>query len=123
MVNVVKVKTFSLDSVMGSCVVAQWGIRRPQVAVKASFYPTRLESHLDNNVGDAGVSSVAKACASSLKTLKLLDCYKVGDESISSLAQILREIVRDGDDETCVVSWMGSSSRIDKATFFGVKKQ
>ena len=30
-----------------SCVVAQWGIRRPQVAVKASFYPTRLESHLD----------------------------------------------------------------------------
>ncbi|KAH0900503.1 hypothetical protein HID58_040006 [Brassica napus] len=30
-----------------SC-VAQWGIRRPQVAVKASFYPTRLESHQDN---------------------------------------------------------------------------
>ena len=29
-----------------SC-VAQWGIRRPQVAVKASFYPTRLESHQD----------------------------------------------------------------------------
>lgn len=31
-----------------SCVAAQWGIRRPQVfAVKASYYPTRLESHQD----------------------------------------------------------------------------
>ncbi|KAH0873544.1 hypothetical protein HID58_070906 [Brassica napus] len=146
------------ENVVSSCVVAQWGIRRPQVAVKASFYPTRLESHLDNNVGDAGVSSVAKACASSLKTLKLLDCYKnletliiggcrdISDESIILMVdsysvdyrectnllvdsahchlgrlsfEILREIVRDGDDETCVVSWMGSSSRIDKATFFG----
>ncbi|KAL0662399.1 hypothetical protein Bca4012_099236 [Brassica carinata] len=73
MVNVVKVKTFSLDSVMGS--------KSHEMKLHNGGFVVL------SNVGDAGVSSVAKACASSLKTLKLLDCYKVGDESISSLAQ------------------------------------
>ncbi|KAL5543067.1 hypothetical protein UlMin_010777 [Ulmus minor] len=46
--------------------------------------------HLDvnkcSNIGDIGICNVSKACASSLKTLKLLDCYKIGDVSVSSLA-------------------------------------
>ncbi|KAK3012877.1 hypothetical protein RJ639_009227 [Escallonia herrerae] len=47
--------------------------------------------HLDINkcinVGDSGVASVSKACSLSLKTLKLMDCYKLGDISILSLAR------------------------------------
>ncbi|KAL3824288.1 hypothetical protein ACJIZ3_020317 [Penstemon smallii] len=46
--------------------------------------------HLDfnkcSNIGDLGISSISKACSSSLLTLKLLDCCKVGDDSILSLA-------------------------------------
>ncbi|XP_010454612.1 PREDICTED: F-box/LRR-repeat protein 2-like [Camelina sativa] len=51
-----------------------------------------LDINKCSNVGDAGVSSMAKACASSLKTLKLLDCYKVGNESILSLAQSCKNL-------------------------------
>lgn len=40
-----------------------------------------------SNIGDIGISSISKACSSSLLTLKLLDCYKIGDESIISLAK------------------------------------
>lgn len=40
-----------------------------------------------NKTGDIGVTDISKACSSSLLTLKLLDCYKVGDDSISSLAR------------------------------------
>ncbi|GFQ02210.1 F-box/LRR-repeat protein 4 [Phtheirospermum japonicum] len=47
--------------------------------------------HLDlnkcSNIGDIGVSNVSTACSSSLVTLKLLDCYKIGDVAILSLAQ------------------------------------
>lgn len=50
----------------------------------------RRIKHLDINkcssIGDIGISSVSEACSSTLKTLKLLDCYKVGDDSILSLA-------------------------------------
>lgn len=46
--------------------------------------------HLDvnkcTNVGDLGISVIAEACSISLKTLKLLDCYKLGDKSIFALA-------------------------------------
>jgi F-box/leucine-rich repeat protein 2/20 len=48
---------------------------------------TYLDINKCSNVGNDGVSSVSKACSSSLKTLKLLDCYRVGDESILSLAK------------------------------------
>ncbi|XP_057477771.1 uncharacterized protein LOC130765385 [Actinidia eriantha] len=52
--------------------------------------------HLDvnkcSNVGDVGISSVSKACSASLKTLKLLDCYKIGDESILTLAQFCKNL-------------------------------
>uniref|UniRef100_A0A5B7BC03 Putative F-box/LRR-repeat protein 4 n=1 Tax=Davidia involucrata TaxID=16924 RepID=A0A5B7BC03_DAVIN len=52
--------------------------------------------HLDinkcSNIGDIGISSVSEACSSSLKTLKLLDCYKVGDESILSLAKFCKNL-------------------------------
>ncbi|WZZ37098.1 hypothetical protein YC2023_020499 [Brassica napus] len=51
-----------------------------------------LDINKCSNIGDAGVTSVAKACAYSLKTLKLLDCYKVGNESISSLAQFCKNL-------------------------------
>ncbi|KAK2459012.1 F-box/LRR-repeat protein [Trifolium repens] len=46
-----------------------------------------LDINKCSNVSDVGVSSICKACSSSLKTLKLLDCYKVGDEGILSLAK------------------------------------
>ncbi|CAI0415384.1 unnamed protein product [Linum tenue] len=46
-----------------------------------------LDINKCSNVGDSGISSVSKACSASLRTLKLLDCYKVGDESIFSLAR------------------------------------
>lgn len=46
-----------------------------------------LDINKCSNVSDVGVSSICKACSSSLKTLKLLDCYKVGDEAILSLAK------------------------------------
>ncbi|XP_010918416.3 uncharacterized protein [Elaeis guineensis] len=39
-----------------------------------------------SKIGDVGVSRIAEVSSSSLKTLKLLDCYKVGDKSIFSLA-------------------------------------
>ncbi|CAF1732637.1 unnamed protein product [Brassica oleracea] len=57
------------------------------------------------SVGDSSFSAVASAksivlelhsrvCShrTSLKTLKLLDCYKVGDESVSSLAQFCKNL-------------------------------
>ncbi|KAK6921487.1 Leucine-rich repeat [Dillenia turbinata] len=56
----------------------------------------QLIKHLDinkcSNVGDGGISTVSQACAATLKTLKLLDCYKVGDESILSLARFCRNL-------------------------------
>ncbi|GMN52593.1 hypothetical protein TIFTF001_021733 [Ficus carica] len=51
-----------------------------------------LDVNKCSNVGDAGVSSVSEACASSLKTLKLLDCYKIGDVSILSLARFCKNL-------------------------------
>lgn len=44
------------------------------------------------NIGDAGVSSVSRACSISLKTLKLLDCYKIGDESILALGEFCKNL-------------------------------
>lgn len=51
-----------------------------------------------SNVGDEGVSKVAKACSSNLRTLKLLDCYKVKDESMIALATHCKNL------ETLVIS-------------------
>lgn len=51
-----------------------------------------LDVNKCSNVGDTGVSSVSEACASSLKTLKLLDCYKIGDASIFSLARFCKNL-------------------------------
>lgn len=44
------------------------------------------------NIGDAGVSSVSRACSIYLTTLKLLDCYKIGDESILSLGKFCKNL-------------------------------
>lgn len=47
--------------------------------------------HIDlnkcSNVSDMGVINISNACSSSLLTFKLLDCYKIGDKSIMSLAR------------------------------------
>ncbi|XVE92975.1 hypothetical protein REPUB_Repub01dG0149900 [Reevesia pubescens] len=51
-----------------------------------------LDINKCSNVGDIGISNVAEACSSSLKTLKLLDCYKVGDESIFSLSKFCKNL-------------------------------
>ncbi|KAI3714000.1 hypothetical protein L1987_72589 [Smallanthus sonchifolius] len=52
--------------------------------------------HLDvnkcTNVGDLGISAVAEACSTSLKTLKLLDCYKLGDKSILTVADLCKNL-------------------------------
>ncbi|RDX81145.1 F-box/LRR-repeat protein 4, partial [Mucuna pruriens] len=39
------------------------------------------------HVSDVGVCSISRACSSSLKTLKLLDCCKIGDETMLSLVK------------------------------------
>ncbi|KAK6931768.1 Leucine-rich repeat [Dillenia turbinata] len=56
----------------------------------------QLIKHLDinncSNVGDSGISTVSQACAATLRTLKLLDCFKVGNESILSLASFCRNL-------------------------------
>ncbi|KAE8733744.1 putative Beta-1,3-N-Acetylglucosaminyltransferase family protein [Hibiscus syriacus] len=51
-----------------------------------------LDINKCSNVGDIGVSKVAGVCSSSLKTLKLLDCYKVGDESIVCLSKFCKNL-------------------------------
>ncbi|KAF6150728.1 hypothetical protein GIB67_020811 [Kingdonia uniflora] len=44
------------------------------------------------NIGDTGVSSVSNICSSHLRTLKLLDCYKVGNESILTLSKSCKNL-------------------------------
>ncbi|MBA0772665.1 hypothetical protein Goshw_024368 [Gossypium schwendimanii] len=51
-----------------------------------------LDINKCSNVGDVGISKVAEVCSSSLKTLKLLDCYKVGDESIFSVSKFCKNL-------------------------------
>ncbi|KAJ0094170.1 hypothetical protein Patl1_16412 [Pistacia atlantica] len=53
---------------------------------------TFLDVNKCSNIGDTGIFSVSKACSASLKTLKLLDCYKVGDESLFSLAEFCKNL-------------------------------
>lgn len=52
----------------------------------------QLDLNKCSNIGDGGISSISKACSSSLMTLKLLDCYKIGDESILSLARYCKNL-------------------------------
>lgn len=47
----------------------------------------QLDLNKCSNIGDIGISCISKACSSSLLTLKLLDCCKIGDGSILSLAE------------------------------------
>ncbi|KAH6809784.1 RNI-like superfamily protein [Perilla frutescens var. frutescens] len=47
----------------------------------------QLDLNKCSNIGDMGISCISKECHSSLLTLKLLDCYKIGDDSILSLAK------------------------------------
>ncbi|KAI4313206.1 hypothetical protein L6164_026203 [Bauhinia variegata] len=51
-----------------------------------------LDINKCSNVGDVGVSTISRGCSSSLKTLKLLDCYKIGDEAMSSLANFCKNL-------------------------------
>lgn len=51
-----------------------------------------LDLNKCSNIGDIGISSVSELCSSSLKTLKLLDCYKVRDESILFLAKFCENL-------------------------------
>ncbi|CAK7337845.1 unnamed protein product [Dovyalis caffra] len=51
-----------------------------------------LDINKCSNVGDSGISNVSEACSSSLKTLKLLDCFRVGDKSILSLARFCKNL-------------------------------
>ncbi|KAI4328579.1 hypothetical protein L6164_020919 [Bauhinia variegata] len=51
-----------------------------------------LDINKCSNVSDVGVSAVSRAFSSSLKTLKLLDCYKIGDEAILSFANFCKNL-------------------------------
>ncbi|PIN13979.1 Leucine rich repeat protein [Handroanthus impetiginosus] len=51
-----------------------------------------LDLNKCSNIGDIGISSISTACSSLLLTLKLLDCYKIGDESILSLAKYCKNL-------------------------------
>ncbi|KAD1703220.1 hypothetical protein E3N88_42436 [Mikania micrantha] len=44
------------------------------------------------NVGDLGISTIAEAYATSLKTLKLLDCYKLVHNSIFTVAKFCKNL-------------------------------
>lgn len=46
-----------------------------------------LDLNKCSNIGNDGITTVSKCCSSSLKTLRMQDCYKVGDESILFLAK------------------------------------
>ncbi|KAH0681930.1 hypothetical protein KY289_019682 [Solanum tuberosum] len=51
-----------------------------------------LDINKCSNIGDIGITSVSEACSLTLRTLKLLDCYKVGDDSILSLANYCKNL-------------------------------
>lgn len=51
-----------------------------------------LDLNKCTHVGDAGICSISEACSASLKTLKLMDCFKVGDDAISSLAMFCQSL-------------------------------
>ncbi|KAI4339322.1 hypothetical protein MLD38_024279 [Melastoma candidum] len=51
-----------------------------------------LDINKCSNIGDLGVSRVAECCSFSLRTLKLLDCYRAGDQSIFSLAKYCKNL-------------------------------
>ncbi|GAB4839632.1 hypothetical protein Ancab_029156 [Ancistrocladus abbreviatus] len=51
-----------------------------------------LDINKCSSIGDIGICIVAETCSSSLQTLKLLDCYKVGDDSILSLASFCKNL-------------------------------
>uniref|UniRef100_A0A803LS04 F-box/LRR-repeat protein 15-like leucin rich repeat domain-containing protein n=1 Tax=Chenopodium quinoa TaxID=63459 RepID=A0A803LS04_CHEQI len=51
-----------------------------------------LDLNKCTNVGDAGISSISEACYASLRTLKVWDCYKVGDGAIYNLAKVCKSI-------------------------------
>lgn len=44
------------------------------------------------NIGDAGLLSISTSCSSNLTTLKLLDCYKIGDDSMLCLAKSCKNL-------------------------------
>lgn len=52
--------------------------------------------HLDinkcSNIGNIGIFNVSRVCSATLKTLKMLDCYRIGDESISNLAKYCKNL-------------------------------
>lgn len=41
---------------------------------------------------DIGISTITEACSTSLRTLKLLDCYKLGDKSILAVANLCKNL-------------------------------
>ncbi|OIV91255.1 hypothetical protein TanjilG_30477 [Lupinus angustifolius] len=51
-----------------------------------------LDINKCSNVSDVGVSSVLRACSFSIRTLKLLDCYRIGDETILFLAKFCHKL-------------------------------
>ncbi|KAI4313201.1 hypothetical protein L6164_026198 [Bauhinia variegata] len=51
-----------------------------------------LDINKCSNVGDVGVSTISRACTSSLKILKLLDCYKIQDEAVLSLSNFCKSL-------------------------------
>ncbi|XP_065008443.1 uncharacterized protein LOC135638864 [Musa acuminata AAA Group] len=55
-------------------------------------YINSLDISKCTKIGDIGVSRIAEVASSSLKILKLLDCFRVGDESIFSLAHFCHNL-------------------------------
>lgn len=51
-----------------------------------------LDINKCSKIGDRGICSVARACSTSLKTLKLLDCSRVTNESVLILAEFCRNL-------------------------------
>lgn len=51
-----------------------------------------LDINKCSGVGDTGICNLSKACSSHIKTLKMLDCCRVGDESITSIAMFCNNL-------------------------------
>ncbi|RVX16369.1 F-box/LRR-repeat protein 20 [Vitis vinifera] len=88
-----------------------------------------LDINKCSNISDIGVCSVSISCSCSLKTLKLLDCYKVGDESVLSLAQFCKNLetliiggCREHSDENLEALDIGCCEEVTDAAFQGLNK-
>lgn len=73
----------------GCCKITDSGLAE---LVKGCRHIRFLDITKCSNIGNIGVTYLAEACSHSLKTLKMSDCFNVGDKSILSLATFCKNL-------------------------------